>query len=46
MWDGRLQGIEAVIQRQQRVPAERHDDCLVRGRESLLTSALLTQTAR
>src|SRR4028119_1114263 len=33
VWDGGLQGVEAVIQRQEGVAAEGHDDCLLLGRE-------------
>jgi len=31
--DGRLQGIEAIVQRQRRVPAEGNDDCLLLDRQ-------------
>src|SRR4028119_2069115 len=33
VWDGGLQGVEAVIERQEGVAAEGHDDCLLLGRE-------------
>src|SRR4028119_1892452 len=32
-WNRGLQGVEAVIQRQEGVAAEGHDDCLLLGRE-------------
>ena len=33
MRDGCLEGIETIVERQQRVPAESHDDCLVLNRQ-------------
>ena len=33
MRDGRLEGVEAIVQRQQRVLSERHDDGLVLAME-------------
>src|SRR6516225_10240929 len=34
VWDGRLQRVEAIVQRQQRMPAECHDDRLVLDRQN------------
>ena len=34
MWDGRLQGVKAIVQRQQRVPAEGDDDRLLLNRQN------------